>query len=51
MKIANLKHIKSEIISGFNRGVEDEILGINSLTCLYFNLINPINLNEIEINT
>ena len=25
MKIANLKHIKSEIISGFNRGVEDEI--------------------------
>ena len=35
----------------FYRGVEDEILGINSLTCFYFNLINPINLNEIEINT
>ena len=51
MKIANLKHIKSEIISGFNRGVEDEILGINSLTCFYFNLISPINLDEIEINT
>ena len=39
MKIANLKHIKSEIISGFNRCVEDEILGINSLTFFYLKLI------------
>jgi hypothetical protein len=51
MKIENLKRIKSEIISGFNRGVEDEILGINSLACRYFNLINSINQDEIEINT
>ena len=51
MKIDNFQHIKSHIISVFNRGIEIEILGINSLVCYYFKQINLINLNEIEINT